>query len=854
MQSHAVEVMTGLAPGELLDYLAFYPTSDHLTVDAPLDLVAEHMWGELHIEDAKFFKRRAWRRGLQRWYQLNYSLLDKQRFPEFPECLSEAQLYSFRVLREWWTAQYQPPEASLHSVLNVIDQCDEIVAASPQHEEELERTLQSLQLAHWPGHDVRLYEPDEAPFYNHTMYGLFEGEFVWTYDAYRYSSIRRDTLYNVRHEASMRAFCQQLSMEVYHDALKISQAALYSFPTDCSVRNGQRESRNNECHTNHPLPQKSLSSPPPLGLGPLVKTCRWLDTERSFLKQDMPYYLWDRCRHRTIATRDLDTFVDYTAVSHTWGRWTMGKPVKVKGVPWRVPPNRKFEVRKLGTRLGGLRCGTRYIWIDLFCIPQDGSAIGAAEIARQAQIFVIAKYAVAWLNDVSDFDCLSSTLRFMVLALLYFTPESEEIKALELCGEAILDDIAYKTTGLLMPREGRLYYERARVNAWFTSLWTLQELCLRPDMWICAADWKVVSVIAGRPMSLIEISVLWHIFLDEFVAEGRKLREGVMNPFLLIDLDDPDNDQIFAAFTELTIWTMKVRITDLTRLSRTEILVLGERRFCKSRRAEAIMSALCTTAWFKELPPDLHEVDLVLEKYPIAFLRELQRKDPAGFFGRVVKVGDTSLNPEGMHEHVWQLEHERRLRLRIANDRGVARPVEFRRILEGSKGTLLPFSQHTVSVAVLTALDDTFTCHESVRGWTINLDASVHIPTASILASTTRPRASELGIVSTLLMGFDTYYAPGVDGKVPAPTDPYNAARHIDLEAWVHSRSFEVHAVVVAYRESGIKLKHGIVPRTVTGVIIARLGEGSYIRLGVFIVAMTPREIPAATVTNWLIA
>jgi hypothetical protein len=67
----------------------------------------------------------------------------------------------------------------------------------------------------------------------------------------------------------------------------------------------------------------------------------------------------------------------------------------MKNVPWPVPMNELFEVKELPGMLKRLAftwpC-LEYVWIDLFCIPQEGAdpefdEINHVEIAKQAQIF-----------------------------------------------------------------------------------------------------------------------------------------------------------------------------------------------------------------------------------------------------------------------------------------------------------------------------------------------------------------------------------------------------------------------------------------------------------------------------------
>ncbi|KAI3392264.1 hypothetical protein diail_5928 [Diaporthe ilicicola] len=58
------------------------------------------------------------------------------------------------------------------------------------------------------------------------------------------------------------------------------------------------------------------------------------------------------------------------------------------------------------------------------------------------------------------------------------------------------------------------------------------------------------------------------------------------------------------------------------------LLSTADARQCRSRRAEAIMSAIGATRWYHEIPRTRHEQHLVLGLYPVQFLREVR-----GLFG-----------------------------------------------------------------------------------------------------------------------------------------------------------------------------------------------------------------------------
>jgi len=83
---------------------------------------------------------------------------------------------------------------------------------------------------------------------------------------------------------------------------------------------------------------------------PIYEPCPWL-TRRN---QDtgMPFYLWDVKNKKTVVVEKIKSsggYLEYVAIGHTWGRWEIKGVhwIRVPGVPWRIPPNTKFNVRDL---------------------------------------------------------------------------------------------------------------------------------------------------------------------------------------------------------------------------------------------------------------------------------------------------------------------------------------------------------------------------------------------------------------------------------------------------------------------------------------------------------------------------
>lgn len=122
---------------------------------------------------------------------------------------------------------------------------------------------------------------------------------------------------------------------------------------------------------------------PRCATGASLVSCPWLRGPDG-----LPFYLWDVKAKRTVEARTLSDRPEYTAVSHTWGRWKIeGQPAqRVRGVDeWLVPPNSIFDVGMLPEILERVSVSTPYVWFDLVCIPQNRSARAVEEIARECE-------------------------------------------------------------------------------------------------------------------------------------------------------------------------------------------------------------------------------------------------------------------------------------------------------------------------------------------------------------------------------------------------------------------------------------------------------------------------------------
>src|SRR5262249_10645447 len=220
----------------------------------------------------------------------------------------------------------------------------------------------------------------------------------------------------------------------------------------------------------------------------ILEPCHWLTDNK---KRGLPYYLWDIEAQRPVGVKDLPEAPAYTIVSHTWGRWRVpstqpNAKVAISGVPWLVPRNTRFDVEALPDVLASraaVFAPTKFIWFDLFCIPQDRSAIAIAEIARQATIFGAAERAICWLNTIEDWRGLRSSMQWLTLTYYSHSQREGEVKANIDREISDLSEALTKPTGLFDAfTQHAPEYEAIAIGdnpcGWFTSLWTLQEVCL----------------------------------------------------------------------------------------------------------------------------------------------------------------------------------------------------------------------------------------------------------------------------------------------------------------------------------------------------------------------------------------
>ena len=259
----------------------------------------------------------------------------------------------------------------------------------------------------------------------------------------------------------------------------------------------------------------------------IQESAPWLTDEDKH--KGLPFYLWNVEEMRTVETSSIEQSPEYICISHTWGRWRVNPSFQVDGVPWLVPQCSKFEVRSLPALLqnafGQRRIFSNLVWLDLLCIPQDGSPKANEEIARQASIFHNCRLCIAWMHDVQSWTGLKRAINWSALTYLQKTSERmltgiapliENASLLASTQIELVKLVAHGRRNTLQKWEDWVTGEKYKPwspssgsfvtygnpSDWFSSLWTLQEVSLCPNLVLATDEWETFSDVTGALVSL----------------------------------------------------------------------------------------------------------------------------------------------------------------------------------------------------------------------------------------------------------------------------------------------------------------------------------------------------------------
>lgn len=598
---------------------------------------------------------------------------------DFRTSLSSPQCSSFEVLDAWWTAAHCEPRLPGAVRWWVEQQMDKEYLADPTHRDVCANATRAL---------------TSSSLYHSSCFCLFLSEFhPGAWEPYMsYQTLLK--LQNNRFDASVQATVQQAAYGVLHP--------------------------------NPPVLESSYTYPK------LVLNDMLFDNDLS--KAPKPFYLWDTVARQTVVTSSLQVFPEYVCISHTWGRWRKSSNAPVPGVPWLVPENTLYDVCDLPEQLAQLGFG--YIWFDLFCIPQDESERAQLEIANQAAIFKSSRRCLAWINDVESWEVVENALDWMCIKYLKITSSLEDGK----CDRMLRNVADAADSPIALMRATTSNFVTGEPSTWFSSLWTLQECVLCPDIELYSKHWRRLNDRRGaalplRPLLMLIREAGRYCWLqsainvsvntpDEYIhAIGRhpatdhgfRSYGGFLakNPF---ENPPPTMDW----FIPLAVYRL-LHFCDLTRLDNlltvgmpTSVLINANVRQSTDNRAPAIMSALGITDWYRRgigQKKTWHR--LMCGLYPHEFVQEASRTFGAHFY-------------ESSTPHLV---------------------ISFRNIFlrRSSLGTMLPFTNKhgwfsgIAGTAPHPKID--VKDHESVSTWRIEPDGSVLLSSVGIsMKSSDRPQ------------------------------------------------------------------------------------------------------------------
>jgi len=600
-------------------------------------------------------KEDGWTRALANWNAI-WAAYSKPTGLDFVAGLSVSQRNSLRLLLEWWNADYEDQEIMRNAKEVILNHA----ASTSAHE----RIPTGLNL--------------KISKYHEKLFDLFLYEFFF------YGKSTAAPIQIRRQKASLVAACQRFAYSVY---------SFYAIPDAQNESTPTLAVPSVTARLDGKLAEHAFADYNDLPVGAIIEPCPWLSSEK---RKGLPYYLWDTENQKTVVVEDLPENPQYIVVSHTWGRWRIqGAEISISGVPWKVPQNTRFKVEDLPDTLRKLSSvfqPTQFIWFDLLCIPQDRSERAVVEISRQAAIFGAASRAVVWLNDIDDWSGVQAAIQWLAAeylkhsAMTYYTvqPLISTIEKHARTATHLFEKVNHITadTGV-----------GERPSGWFTSLWTLQESCLRPDMTLCSRDWEVLRLHDKRDAMVVT--------LDSILALANYNRK-----YAQWDLDD----KMPPAVIEICSLVERTHLDELLEYTPLTALVVGNHRQCTGQRAEAIMSVIGATDWYLSTDEQNREENLVLGKYPIQFLREVQQILGADFFASNYELC--------CFWDIFQLQEDGDLGAVVA-------------------GTLLPFDPlRARSKFVLAADSPERFDHPTTEKWKLADDGRVLMPEVGVVAST----------------------------------------------------------------------------------------------------------------------
>ncbi|KAK1242815.1 hypothetical protein MKX08_005627 [Trichoderma sp. CBMAI-0020] len=289
-----------------------------------------------------------------------------------------------------------------------------------------------------------------------------------------------------------------------------------------------------------------------------------------------------------------------------------------------------------------------------------------------------AKKCIAWLNDVETWDGTGAAMDYLGMKYLRTSATDPELAVSDKRLKSSIDTAAGQSLELMKAND--------EPSTWFSSLWTLQEAALCPDLQLCTRSMEVLLDKTGTPISLSTLMAILSLLRTPTKSQMVEFPSDI--PFDIVP-ECVSKLFLLGKMTKLE-WLLE-------HLSPMDIMVTSNTRTCKRSRAVAIMNALGVLDWYKtnseggKLGTGAKEEKLVLDTFPIEFVREAARKYGAVFYTAVKSVNSYRKKD---HEAVasWHINENGSVRIRSAgivscsSDSANKRPIKsFVATMEGGE-------------------------------------------------------------------------------------------------------------------------------------------------------------------------
>ncbi|KAI0454257.1 hypothetical protein F5B21DRAFT_504543 [Xylaria acuta] len=540
-----------------------------------------------------------------------------------------------------------------------------------------------------------------------------------------------------------------------------------------------------------------------------AEPCPWLreHLSNSDQRSSFPYYLWHVGNRCTVRVADvLESQIEYAIISHTWGRWKEEGPgARIPGVPWLVPRNSLFDVEKLPPILESAGFFEPYIWMDLLCIPQEESVewqvkICKLELPRQATIFQKAATAVAWLHDVSHWSGMRWAILWYGLSFLKIS-HCKALEGSDTLGRAI--DVAEKRSSgpaeLLKTATDKSGVLQRTPSGWLSSLWTLQESVIRPDMLLLDSNFQ--PIFSRNAMAITVDSLI--------TLQARNAVDSMSESY-------PLSTNLYPRGAR-EIRDCLRGILNLNDISRFSTLIMGRTRTCSHSRAAAIMSVTGATDWFegRTLEQFRGSADtdrMIFGLYPWEFVNEVYKKSGPSFFS--CWITKATLRTTWDEQNCAEVVHTLR-------------------------GTMLPFLSDDDELTGASIIPDPWfyllESHKSTESWVINVNGSVLLPTVGVITSNSTANDRTHGPLECGIFGNDPQNHQNEEIVKKMGTD---------LISWVQGFRGEAYAICTMY--SALTMK---------GIVLHRLDSHvPFVKAAVFSTIVGRKfDVPEPMEVQWVV-